>query len=92
MLHAFTLSAAHPPPAVNHFLYIQVISVVAPLDLGQSLTVHVQEMINRGLVEPARLLELFSRVEEQLYKYPAIDARSLRQAVEQVVSDSETSE
>jgi hypothetical protein len=43
----------------------------------------VREMIERGLVEPARLLELFSRVEDKLYKYPAIDAKSLRQAVEQ---------
>jgi hypothetical protein len=44
----------------------------------------VREMIDRGLVEPARLLELFSRVEDKLYKYPAIDAKSLREAVEQV--------
>lgn len=44
----------------------------------------VREMIDRGLVQPARLLELFSRVEDKLYKYPAIDAKSLREAVEQV--------
>lgn len=46
----------------------------------------VREMIDRGLVEPARLLELFSRVEDKLYKYPAIDAKSLRQAVEQIAN------
>ncbi|HKS08566.1 MAG TPA: DUF6036 family nucleotidyltransferase [Pyrinomonadaceae bacterium] len=44
----------------------------------------VSEMIGRGLVEPARLLELFSRVEDKLYKYPAVDGKSLRQAVEQL--------
>lgn len=44
----------------------------------------VREMIERGLVEPARLLELFYRVEDKLYKYPAIDAKSLREAVEQI--------
>ena len=44
----------------------------------------VQEMIDRGLVEPSRLLELFSRVEDKLYKYPAIDGTSLRQAVERL--------
>lgn len=44
----------------------------------------VREMIDRGLVEPARLLELFYRVEDKLYKYPAIDAKSLREAVEQI--------
>lgn len=47
----------------------------------------VGEMIERGLVEPSRLLELFSRVEDKLYKYPAIDASSLRKAVEQLVKD-----
>ena len=43
----------------------------------------VREMIDRGLVEPGRLLQLFSRVEDKFYKYPAIDAKSLRQAVEE---------
>ncbi len=33
----------------------------------------VQEMIQRGLIEPERLLELFSRIEGQVYKYPALD-------------------
>ena len=50
----------------------------------------MREMIDRGLVEPARLLELFSRVEDKLYKYPAIDAKSLREAVEQVAKNSRT--
>ena len=43
----------------------------------------VNEMVERGLVEPSRLLQLFSQVEDKLYKYPAIDAKSLKQAVEQ---------
>jgi uncharacterized nucleotidyltransferase DUF6036 len=47
----------------------------------------VEEMISRGLVEPNRLLELFSRVDSELYKYPAIDAKSLRQAVEQLAME-----
>ena len=28
----------------------------------------VRQMIDRGLVEPPRLLEYFSRIEDQLYK------------------------
>lgn len=47
----------------------------------------VREMIDRGLVEPARLLELFYRVEDKLYKYPAIDAKFLREAVEQIAKN-----
>jgi hypothetical protein len=48
----------------------------------------VREMVQRRLIEPARLLELFSRVEDKLYKYPAIDGKSLRQAVEQLASEN----
>lgn len=42
----------------------------------------VRQMVERGLVEPVRLLELFSRIEGEIYKYPSIDAKSFRQAVE----------
>jgi hypothetical protein len=42
----------------------------------------VQEMLERQLVEPARLLDLFNRIEDQLYRYPALSPRSFRQAVE----------
>jgi hypothetical protein len=49
----------------------------------------VREMIERQLVEPSRLLQLFSQVEEMLYKYPAIDASSLRKAVEQLAKERE---
>ncbi len=48
----------------------------------------VYEMIHSGLVEPRRLLELFSAIEDQMYRYPALDATSFRQAVERVVRES----
>jgi hypothetical protein len=48
----------------------------------------VQEMMLRKLIEPNRLLELFSRIEDQLYKYPAIDGASFRRAVELTVSQA----
>lgn len=47
----------------------------------------VQEMIQRGLVEPKRLIEFFSKIEDQLYKYPAIDGASFRRAVERRVAE-----
>lgn len=49
----------------------------------------VREMLERRLVEPSRLLELFSQVEDKLYKYPAIDPNSLRKAIEQLVKERE---
>ena len=45
-------------------------------------------MIQRGLVEPKRLLELFIAIENQLYRYPAIDPPSFRRAVERVVHET----
>jgi hypothetical protein len=41
----------------------------------------VRAMVDRGLVDPARLLELFDGVADQLYRFPGIDAVGLRQAV-----------
>lgn len=48
----------------------------------------VQEMIQRGLVDPNRLLEFFSQIEDKIYKYPAIDVQGFRAAVDRVVGDS----
>lgn len=47
----------------------------------------VREMAKRGLVEPARLLELFDRIAPELYRYPAVDPPSFRRAVERAVQD-----
>ena len=45
----------------------------------------VKELLERGLVEPDRLLELFSTIEGQIYRYPNLDPKSFRKAVERVV-------
>lgn len=49
----------------------------------------VRLMLNQGLVDPKRLMELFTATEDSLYKYPAIDAASFRQAVERVVGEAD---
>lgn len=45
----------------------------------------VREMLNRSLINPAELWRLFCEIEPKLYRYPAIDARSFRRAVERVL-------
>lgn len=42
----------------------------------------VRAMLERGLIEPARALEYFERMETDLYRHPAIDPASFREAVE----------
>jgi hypothetical protein len=44
----------------------------------------VREMIARRLVDGKRALEYFARIEPELYRFPAIDPPSFRQAVEDV--------
>jgi Nucleotidyltransferase of unknown function (DUF6036) len=45
----------------------------------------VQEMLDRRLVDRARLLELFAQIEPELYRYPALDPPSFRRAVEEAL-------
>lgn len=46
-------------------------------DLGD-----VAAMRDQGLIEPARLLNFFQAIEPELFRYPAVDPRSFRAAVE----------
>jgi hypothetical protein len=71
---------------VDFFHYDFYAQALAKIERGHSTDLlDVRQMISRGLVEPSRLLEYFSRIEDQLYKYPAIDAKSFRRAVEEFV-------
>jgi hypothetical protein len=48
---------------------------------GQDLQ-DVREMLARQLIDPVRALGFFSAIEPQLYRYPAINPASFRQAAE----------
>jgi len=69
--------------AFHHFdLYGQALAKVErshAQDLGD-----VREMIARGLVEPAHAWRDFEAIEPELYRYPAVDPRSFRRAVEEI--------
>lgn len=59
---------------------------LAKIERGHQLDLlDVRNMIHNGFVEPDRLLEFFSQIEEKLYRYPAIEPQSFRSAVERVV-------
>ncbi len=42
----------------------------------------VDALLSRGLVDRRRALDYFSRIEPELYRFPAIDAPTFRRAVE----------
>jgi hypothetical protein len=46
----------------------------------------VRSMMDRGMVGPARLRELYEAIEPELYRYPAIDEISFRRKVEDALS------
>jgi hypothetical protein len=69
---------------IDFFHYDFYAQALAKIERGHSTDLlDVREMVRRGLVKPSRLLEFFSRIEEDLYKYPAVDPKSFRLAVEQ---------
>jgi len=73
---------------IAFFHYDFYAQAMAKIERGHDTDVlDVGEMIQRGLIEPNRLLELFSRIQDQLYRYPAIDGASFRRAVEQTVAE-----
>jgi hypothetical protein len=43
----------------------------------------VHALVERGLVDPTRALAYLDEVEEELYRYPAVDAASFRRRVEE---------
>ncbi|HEY5883549.1 MAG TPA: DUF6036 family nucleotidyltransferase [Pyrinomonadaceae bacterium] len=49
----------------------------------------VMNLIKTDLVNPKRLLDLFSQIKDQLYRYPAIDPQSFERAVETTVARAE---
>jgi hypothetical protein len=46
----------------------------------------VRELIERGLVEPARLRALFDAIEPELFRYPAIDPPTFRRKLDQALA------
>lgn len=63
--------------AVRHFdPYSQAL---AKIERGFDLDLEdVRMLLDRGLVEPSRLRELYEEIEPELFRYPAIDRASFR--------------
>jgi hypothetical protein len=47
----------------------------------------VASMVDAGVVDPRELLHLYGLIEDQLFRFPAVDPPSLRAAVEGLASD-----
>ncbi len=69
------------PLAVYHYdLYSQAL---AKVERGHAQDVtDVRTMLETGVVDRARLRELFDQIEPQLFRYPAVNATAFRRALE----------
>jgi hypothetical protein len=69
---------------VRHFdFYSQALSKISrDFELDRA---DVKAMIEQGLVEPARLEELFAGIEPELFRYPSLDARDFRAKLERTL-------
>ena len=68
---------------IDFFHYDFYAQALAKIERGHRIDlVDVRRMIELGVVEPSRLPEFFSQIEDRLYKYPAIDAKEFRAALQ----------
>ena len=73
------------------FHYDFYAQALAKIERGHALDLtDVHEMFKRGLIEPARLSELFGMIEAQIYRYPSLDGPLFRKAVERVIREEDT--
>lgn len=73
---------------LSFFHYDFYSQALAKIERGHKTDlVDIHQLIQRGLIEPGRLLELFTAIEDQLYRYPALDQPSFRVAVERLIED-----
>ena len=76
---------------LEFFHYDLYAQALAKIERGHSNDVSdVRQMVERGLVDRGRLVDLFTKIEDRLYQYPAVDPASFRKAVETVVNESTT--
>jgi hypothetical protein len=70
---------------VRHFdFYSQALAKIER-GFGQDLA-DVQSMFERGLIDPARLQDLYAAIEPELYRYPAIDPFVFRQKLNEALA------
>lgn len=71
---------------VSFFHYDLYSQALAKIERGHDRDVaDVGEMLRRGLVEPARLRELFEAIRPQLYRYPAVSPERFEERLAAVI-------
>jgi hypothetical protein len=71
---------------VSYYHYDPYAQALAKIERGhdKDLT-DVRELLERKLVEPGRLRDLFEAIAPQLYRYPAVDPKAFRRRLEEAL-------
>ena len=74
---------------VSFYHYDPYSQALSKLERGHEKDlVDVQAMLQRGMIEPERLLELFEAIKPELYRYPAIDPPNFETVVREFAGSS----
>jgi hypothetical protein len=73
---------------LHFYHYDPYAQAISKIERGHAQDVEdVESMFTSELIQPEALLRLFELIEPELYRYPAIDPKTLRRRVEAVVRD-----
>jgi len=76
--------------SIEFFHYDFYAQALAKIERGHSTDISdVRHMIDRGLIEPSRLMELFTQIAPDIYKYPAVNAEIFRMAIEKFITEQQ---
>ena len=71
---------------VSYYHYDPYSQALAKIERGHKQDLgDVQAMMQKGLVDPIKLLELFESIKSNLYRYPAVDPDTFSQAVRNAI-------
>jgi hypothetical protein len=72
---------------VSYYHYDPYAQALAKIQRGHAQDrLDVEQLLDRGLVEPGRLRGLFESIEPQLYRYPAINPASFRRRLDEALA------
>ena len=73
---------------ISYYHYDPYAQALAKIERGHAKDLaDVAQLVDRGLVVPKRLGELFDAIEPLLHRYPAVDPRSFRKRLDQVLKE-----
>lgn len=74
---------------VSFYHYDLYAQALAKIERGHNQDLDdVRQMFRRGLIDPSEVRRRFQEIESGLYRYPAVDPRSFRQALDEALKEA----